>query len=232
MHLFDGFKPGQHGNTPFPNPFFTELLPFIDHLGELKLTLHIFFRLSLKEGKIRYLRRKELLADDVLLDGLSRHRHQAEAELNEALERAVERQTLLHIEIEGAQGAEDYYFVNTPKGRAAYDGILRGDWRPTNDLDAPINIAVDRPNIFVLYEQNIGPITPMIAEELRDAEQTYPIGWIEEGIRLAVQNNARSWRYVLAIIERWRTEGKQDDDGRYQRDSEKSRSRYLDYLDE
>ncbi len=231
MKLFDGFQAGKTRSTPLPNPFFTDLLPYIDHVGELKLTLHAFFRLSLKEGQVRYLRRKELLADDILLDGLARHRHQAEAALDEALERAVERQTFLHVEIEGAQGAEDYYFVNTPKGRAAFDGILRGEWRPTQDLDAPINVAIDRPNIFTLYEQNIGPLTPMIAEELRDAEQIYPIGWIEEGIRLAVQNNARSWRYVLAIIDRWQTEGKKDD-GRHQGDSEKARSRYLDYQDE
>jgi DNA replication protein len=45
---------------------------------------------------------------------------------------------------------------------------------------------------------------------LRDAEQTYPVHWIEEAIEQAVENNVRKWRYVLAILERWRQEGKRD----------------------
>ena len=65
-----------------------------------------------------------------------------------------------------------------------------------------------RPNVFVLYEQNIGMLTPMIAEELRDAEKHYPEDWIPEAFREAVELNKRSWRYVLRILERWRAEGK------------------------
>jgi DNA replication protein len=59
----------------------------------------------------------------------------------------------------------------------------------------------------------------MIADELRDAEQTYPMRWIQEAIQLAVENNVRKWRYVLSILERWRQEGKKDGIGR--RDSQK-----------
>ncbi len=66
----------------------------------------------------------------------------------------------------------------------------------------------DRPNIFILYEQNIGLLTPPIADELRQAEQTYPAGWIEEAFREAVSLNKRSWRYIRAILERWRTQGR------------------------
>jgi len=58
----------------------------------------------------------------------------------------------------------------------------------------------DRPNIFILYEQNIGLLTPPIADELRQAEQTYPAGWIEEAFREAVSLNKRSWRYIRAIL--------------------------------
>ena len=53
---------------------------------------------------------------------------------------------------------------------------------------------------------------------------------MKEAMRLAVENNARSWRYVLAILERWQREGK-DSDGKVRTDSEKSRRRYLDYLE-
>ena len=59
----------------------------------------------------------------------------------------------------------------------------------------------------------------MVADELRDAEQTYPLRWIEEAIETAVANNVRKWRYIIVILERWRQEGKQDGIGR--RDTQK-----------
>lgn len=231
MKGFAGFRAGRLRTTPIPNQFFEELLSQIDHLGELQVTLYCFWRLSLKEGRIRYLRRSEMLADEKLLASLSPHRRAAEAALDEALERAVARQTLLHVKIESAGGADEYYFMNTPKGRAAVEGITRGEWRPTGDAQAPIAVLVDRPNIFALYEQNIGPLTPLLSEELQDAEAAYPESWIEEAVRLAVNNNARNWNYVRAILERWRTEGKKDS-GKSRRSTEKARLRYLDDLEE
>ena len=74
-------------------------------------------------------------------------------------------------------------------------------------------------NIFVLYEQNIGMITPMIAEELQEAEKLYPPGWIEEAFKEAVTLNKRSWRYIARILERWASEGKNS--GEYKRDVKK-----------
>jgi DNA replication protein len=74
-------------------------------------------------------------------------------------------------------------------------------------------------NIFALYEQNIGIITPMIAEELKDAERLYPPEWIEEAFKEAVALNKRSWRYIARILERWASEGK--DSGEYKRDAKK-----------
>ena len=62
----------------------------------------------------------------------------------------------------------------------------------------------------MLYEQNIGMLTPMIADELRDAERHYPAEWIADAFREAVELNKRSWRYVVRILERWRVEGRKD----------------------
>jgi DNA replication protein len=74
-------------------------------------------------------------------------------------------------------------------------------------------------NIFALYEQNIGIITPMIAEELKEAEKIYPRQWIEDAFKEAVALNKRSWRYIARILERWASEGK--DSGEHKRDIEK-----------
>ena len=219
MKGFPGFPEGKLRLTPVPNLFFSDLLPHIDDLAELKVTLYAFWALTLKEGQVRYLRLADFLNDRELMKGMGATPTLGAEALMDGIERAVARGSFLHINIESADGKMDLYFLNTEKGRAAVEGITRGEWRPGPASDEPISLLVERPNVFVLYEQNIGPLTPIIADELRDAEQTYPVRWIEEAIEKAVENNVRKWRYVLAILERWRQEGKQD--GINRRDSQK-----------
>lgn len=225
MKGFPGFPDGKLRLTPVPNLFFSDLLPIIDNLAELKVTLYAFWALVQRDGQVRYLRLADFMGDPQLMQGLGPTPTLAAEALLDALERAVVRGTFLHVNIESADGQTDLYFLNTEKGRAAVEGITRGEWRPGRVEDEPVTLLIERPNIFVLYEQNIGPLTPLIADELRDAEQTYPVRWIEEAIQEAVTNNVRKWRYVLAILERWRQEGKQD--GIDSRDSQKELRRQI-----
>ena len=219
MKGFPGFPNGKLRTTLVPNLFFSDLLPNIDNLAELKVTLYAFWAMGQKDGKVRYLRLTDFLNDTEFVKGLGPTTAIATEALIDGIERAVARGTFLHVNIESADGVMDLYFFNTEKGRAAFEGITKGEWRPNPDEDEPITLLVERPNIFILYEQNIGPLTPMVADELRDAEQTYPLRWIEEAIETAVANNVRKWRYIIAILERWRQEGKQDGIGR--RDTQK-----------
>ncbi|HET7010852.1 MAG TPA: DnaD domain protein [Anaerolineales bacterium] len=218
---FSGFPEGPSRPTPLPDVFFTELLPSIDHLGELKVTLLAIRALAGKEGPYRYLSHAELVADADLQAVLGG----AEA-LEEALERAVARGSLLRVPVEKER---DVYFLNSPKGRAALRALEAGEWRPQELAGATIDLTPSRPTIFALYEQNIGPLTPMIAEHLREAEESYPQSWIEEALRIAVDNNVRKWSYVRAILEDWRTRGKDEREDRGS--TEKARRRYADSLD-
>jgi len=77
------------------------------------------------------------------------------------------------------------------------------------DPPRSIQVQVERPNIFVLYEQNIGLLSPLIADQLKDAADQYPAEWIEAAFREAVQHNTRKWSYISAILRRWETEGRQ-----------------------
>lgn len=234
MKGFSGFPAGKVHFTPLPNLFFSKLLPAIDDLAELKVTLHIFWLLHQKKGYPRYVSRRELETDGVLLGGLKGTGQELEERLEQALERAVARGTLLHVTAlrqgsgQAQQGDErnDWYFMNTDVGRRTVDKIRHGEL----ELDAvvmpsEVRLEVERPNIFTLYEQNIGLLTPLIAEELRDAEKTYPAGWIEEAFRIAVEHNARHWRYVRGVLERWAAEGKDSEKAR--RGSEEDRRRYI-----
>ncbi|OGO25204.1 MAG: hypothetical protein A2W33_09830 [Chloroflexi bacterium RBG_16_52_11] len=222
---FKGFTKGKSRQTPIMEAFFSELLPAIDHLGELKLTIYIFWRLNRIEGQFRYLTRAELADDSQFMQGMSTSPHGSGPALDEALSRAVQRGTLLKAEIPRGEGTEMLYFLNTAKGKDAVKAIADGEWRYSEESRVEIALGEDQANIFELYEQNIGPLTPMIADALREAEQTFPASWIEDAVRIAVENNARNWRYVAAILDRWQVEGRHDRKDR--RDSEKDRRRYV-----
>jgi DNA replication protein len=220
---FPGFPEGKLELTPIPTLFFYDLLPEIDHLGELKLTLYAFWALSQREGSYRYLSHKELQQDQLLIAGMTSPGVPAEEALDEALERAVARGTLIAVSGDFPGGADQLFFLNSEKGRAAVAAIEAGEWLPAEDH--PIALVRQRPNIYTLYEQNIGPLTPIIAERLRSAEGEYPGHWIEEAIQISVENNVRKWRYIEAILEDWRRRGKDEQEDRG--DTEKARRRYI-----
>jgi DnaD/phage-associated family protein len=80
-------------------------------------------------------------------------------------------------------------------------------------VDQPVD---EKPNIFTLYEDNVGLISPLLAEELKEAEDLYPWDWISEAFKIAINQNKRSWAYISAILRRWADEGKNHGEpGRY-----------------
>lgn len=224
---FSGFPEGKVRQTSIPEPFFQELLPHIDNLGELKVALYAFWLLDHLEGSFRYLRLSHFTQDAIFMNGMGKDSRSAEAALGDALERCIIRGTLLRTKASLADGVVELFFLNTPKGRAAVQAIERGQWRPSGDRQIPVEILPEQPNIFRLYEEHIGPLSPMIAEALHQAEQSYPPSWIEEAVRIAVENNVRNWRYIDTILRRWQEKGR--DERKNRRDTEKDRRRYADW---
>ena len=225
MKGFPGFPTDDGPTTGLPEAFFAELLPIVDHLGELKVTAYALWRFARLTGEHPFLRREDFAGDDDLLAGLATSPRQAQEKLDDALERAVARGTLLRVEIEDDQGAQDLFFLNTPGGRASVEG-LGSAWRPT-ESEGGLTLSHVRANVFVLYEKNFGPLTPMIADSLRDLMATYPGAWIEEAIQIAVRNNIRKLNYILAVLERRRAEGPRE---RTQKASPEDPDRYSGYL--
>jgi hypothetical protein len=197
MKTFPGFASSTTQFVPLPDAFFSDLLPLIDDLGELQVTLACFRIVTRKRGSPRAIRWTDLIVDNGL------HAVMDEENILAGLERAATRGTLLHVVADAGDGPEELYFINTERGREAVRQLQRGE-RPEGLAPAePLPpSAAERPNIFKLYEQNIGLMTPMLTDELRDAEATYPMVWIEDAFREAVRQNARSWTYVRKILER------------------------------
>jgi DnaD/phage-associated family protein len=207
-----------------PDSFFTQVMPKIQDLVELKVVLYVAYLILRKpdhpfafchsepfapchpeqsegshvaqdrlreeshaaQGRPQFVTYKELKAESCRLSA-----ELGEETLRQALDSAVEHGALLHSTL-------------------SINGMLEDVYSLTVDSRQPPTV-----NIFALYEQNIGMITPMIAEELKEAERLYPPQWIEEAFKEAVTLNKRSWRYIARILERWASEGK--DSGEYKR---------------
>jgi DNA replication protein len=159
--------------------------------------------------------------------------------LEQALARGTLLRIHLRLVSEGNEQAEliTWYFFNTARSRKVVADLQGGEMVPVRLLNEEheqlgterevpvsdavythtseyqqsnqIQVQIERPNIFVLYEQNIGLLSPLIADELKDAAEQYPPDWIEAAFREAVQQNKRKWSYISAILRRWETEGRQ-----------------------
>ena len=215
MAPFDGF-PDNSEYTPVPNLLFGELLEEVDDPLALKCFLRVLWLHSQKKSSPAILTKNELMADETLNTVVSTPGTSTEAALEDALDRTVGLGLLMRMRVDSARGVFDVYVPNTQKGRQ--DAQELRDTRPDVSVTV-VPAAPLRSRIFRLYEECIGIITPMIAELLKDAEGQYPEAWIEEAFRQAVVGNKRSWRYVEAILKRWKAEG--IDDGEHRGHSEK-----------
>ena len=208
---FTGF-PDSGLATAVPNLFFSRVMPEISDPAELVVSAYFFFAAQLHKRRPHYVSREELAADRTLIRALANLTGKSEATdgtddeaLSRGLDLAVKRGTLIRA-LSGetsAGSAGDVYAVNSPSNYRALESL------PEVRLQEPLPPATGEaaPNIFALYEENIGSITPLIAEELKDAEERYPAQWLREAVREAVELNKRSWRYVASILRRWETEG-------------------------
>jgi DnaD/phage-associated family protein len=221
---FEGFPAGTLRFTSVPDLFFAELLPAIDDLAELKIVLHVIWSRQ-REGR-QAITHAELAADETLARGLAAVAGDPEQALKDGLARSVARGSLLHDRIQSEAGPEDVYLLNSEGGRQTLARIQSGEVGAVGAKVVDRPSIEPRPNIFELYEDNIGLVSPILADELRDAEATYPADWIEDAFRIAVTNNVRKWRYIYAILERWANEGRDDEIG--QRNIESKRRWYTD----
>ena len=204
---FGGFPRGVR-YVPVPSPVLDELLTQIDDLAEMKCVLRVILLLQRKRGGPRFVTLSEVLADRTLAAAVSPDGAPDPDAVRRALGRAVRRGVLATA----ADGAGRRLFaLNSEQDRAALARQAgHGAETPRSREPAPWEAAVERPNIFAIYEDNVGMITPMIAEELERAEADYPEEWIEDAVREAVSLNRRSWRYIARILERWKHEGRDD----------------------
>ena len=205
MNNFNGFTSSETF-TQVPDSFI-HMMNEIEDVAELKVALYAIWRIEHTEGNFRALGETDFETESL---GLSVD------EIQRGLGKCLERGTLLKVENE----ANAFYFLNSPRGRLTAESFAKGQWPESAQGYAPLN----KSNIFKLYEENIGALTPLLADMLREAEKNYPGAWFEEAFEIAVSRNIRNWKYVEAILARWKENGK--DERRDSKDSVQDAKRY------
>ena len=189
---YSAAQPGSFAQVP--GAYVGQVMRQVGDPVELKVSLLAFYLLSRSREYPGYVMHGELVLKAASLLGVD------EASCVGGIEAAVERGVFLKVQ--SRPGGEPAYFANVEADVEAIER-LREAWASGGGG------AVSRPpGIFELYEQNIGIISPMMAEELKDAQRTYPPEWIEEAFREAVRARKQNWKYVSRILERWTVEGR------------------------
>jgi DNA replication protein len=199
--------------TPVPNPIFGPVLEQIEDLAELKVTLRGLWLLHRKKSSPRAVALEEFLGDRSLLRGLAILGKDPSQEVRRGLKLAVARGTFL---VHGEERPGQLFLLNAEADRRALARMKQsmnqsGEEAPAlAEAAGPENrrIGQERPNIFALYEDNIGTLSPILADQLKEAEERYPWNWIREAFEIAVVQNKRNWRYIVGILRRWGAEGK------------------------
>ncbi|MGC1378664.1 MAG: DnaD domain protein [Anaerolineales bacterium] len=199
MNRFDGFTSSETF-TQLPDSLF-RLLGEMDDLDELKVTLYVLWRFEHMEARARFISQGQIAEDKGFMSQMPA------AGLAAGLEKAVRRGTLLRVE----RSDGGLFMLNSPLGRAIAGALEKDPGRAAGVLPLP---PPDRPNIFKLYEENIGSLTPLMADALRDAEKEYEAEWLGEAFTIAVTRNKRNWKYIEAILKRWKDEGHERKDPR------------------
>ncbi len=207
MPPFSGFTSSETF-TQVPDSFI-RMMNEIEDVAELKVALYAIWRIEHIEGNFRALQENDFETESL---GLSVD------EIQLGLGKCLERGTLLKAQHE----ADVFYFLNSPRGRLSAEAFEKGQWRKSTQGYAPLN----KSNIFKLYEENIGALTPLLSDMLREAEKNYPSAWFEEAFEIAVSRNIRNWKYVEAILARWKENGK--DERKDRSDIVKDADRYTD----
>lgn len=232
---FGGFQIEPGPGVTIPRAVLTEVVAQVSDVAELQVTL-CAFRLIHDAGSLdRPIPESRLVRDPYLRRALRIEGSPAEPDrrISIGLELAVGRGTFLRVITSRGGHRRVWYYVNIAANQAAVAAMGRGSLAPPEELwlDGHVpEVQAERPTVFRLYEQNIGLLTPLIAERLVDALETYPAEWIADAVAEAVSYNRRSWRYINRILENWAATGRGDagsGDGPYET-HRRSDSRNLD----
>jgi DNA replication protein len=213
-----------------PSWFFHDIILQVKDRDELKILLLIIHLIRQKKIYPGFIAAGEITSDVLIRRNINSDDADELGRLIEkVLTNAVDYGMLLKLTYKSGGNVKDLYFMNTAGSQNTIDKfkagkiILKGIEGEAEGLSPKEEIK----NIYSLYEQNIGMLTPIIAEQLKLAEKTYPADWIQDAFHEAVDLNKRNWRYIQRILENWATEGKSDGTNRRNIKKDKDPDRFI-----
>lgn len=205
------------GSTlPIPIELLTDVIPAMTDVAEIQVVLAAVRR-ALQTGDLTVPLEESAIVRDAALRRALRvvgSGNEADFRIATGLDLAVGRGVLLRFQTVTAESTRIWYVIATPEARASVERMLAGTALPPRTLwdgETVPRIEPERPTIFRLYEQNVGLLSPLIADQLVKAMERYPREWIEDAIGEAVAYNRRSWRYIQRILQNWAATGRTED---------------------
>lgn len=209
---FAGF-PAVGKATAIPDAFFGAVLPCLAAPGDVLAFLFAARLLQQRRGQAAFTSAAEIWAANGAPAAFNRLGG-GHSGLVAGLDRCVAASALLAVDLTGPGVSERIYVLNEPRSRRLLARVRAGEvvLRPGATVrDLPVETP---PDVFRLYEENVGTITPLIGERLLAAAEEYPREWLERAIREAVELNRRNWRYIERVLQRWAVEGPDEIDRR------------------
>ena len=217
------FKTGQK-MIPVPAQLFTEILPRLHNESQLRATLYTWYAIMSKGSGQRYVYLSQLLTDPVLLSWFTHLG--GKNGIQRGLDQSCREGIFLQLQI----GEDDKILAPNDESGARLITDMKSESvaHHNQSRDSSPETNYERTvvsNVVEKYENEIGMLTPVIADMIAIAEQMYPTTWILEALDIAAQSNARSWKYVAAILARWKNEGKNNDNEKTSRFSSRKSGR-------
>lgn len=215
--------------TRVPNAVLGRVLSTTDDSNEIKLILRAIWLLEHQRGYPRYITRDDLRRDRVLSVAIP-----DQSDFDRILKSAIERDVF----VEASINDNTCLMLNTESARRALieispttDNLNKDDngWETAATSAGPVDA-------FRAYEENIGILSPMIRQSILAALEDFTDEDITHAVRIAVENESRSWSSVAGVLRRWardgipheRTDGTARGESDRERISQAELRRYLD----
>ena len=168
--------------TPTPNLVFGKLLDEIKELNDLKFILRIIWMINQAKRVPKYITLEEIISDRIINAIIPKPNTEPDTFCKSILNKPQLLNLFLYHEININQSNTAVVALNTARNKTMLNKIKGLDkfdsvFQPNGD------VSEESSNIFKLYEDNIGTLNPIITDELKFAETTYPSTWITNAFK-------------------------------------------------
>ena len=194
--------PDDYATTRVPNTVLGRVLSSINDADEIKLILRAVWLLEHQRGYPRYITIDDLRRDRVLSVTLP-----DQSDFDRILKSAIKHGVFVEVSI---NNNARLMFNTASAQRASVDNSatpeVSNNDSDVNGWDTPA-ASTRHADAFQAYEENIGILSPMIRQNILSALEDFTDEDITHAIRIAIENESRSWAFVAGVLRRWTRDG-------------------------